>query len=104
MLQIFGRHSIPSAVFLASTFIYVMSPDLGGSEVERRGKRRKTVLQAASPSAHAVTIQRMSRKPTCCTDPNAASKFTNARVCTHTHSTQRTAEKGSALGKKKAYN
>lgn len=29
-------------------------------------KESDSVLQAASLSAHAVTIQRMSRKPTCC--------------------------------------
>lgn len=72
------------------------------------GRGEKNVLQAASPSAHAVTIQRMSRKPMCCTDPNATSRHTH----THTHTRVRTCtppkeqlqKKETAFRKKKAYN
>ena len=73
-LHVPGRHSIPSAAFLAGTSIYVMLPDPGREWGWEEGRRRETALQAARPSAHAATIQRMSRKPVrChCTDPNAA--------------------------------
>lgn len=61
-----------SAVFLASTSIYVMSPRRGGGRREGEGrvweKENDCVLKAASFSTHAVTIQRMSGKPTCLTD------------------------------------
>ena len=77
-----GRHSIPSAASLAGTSIYVMSPDPGREGGWEEGRRRETALQAARPSAHAATIQRMSRKPVrChCTDPSAAHARTH--TCT----------------------
>lgn len=53
ILQIFGRHSTPSAVFLASTSICVMSPHSAGREPEQIGL---TVSYSLPASRHMLLL------------------------------------------------